>query len=259
MFINTLTATKSHLVVDMIGLEDWITWLNEMQGFQHQGGMMIPPYPPNGKRFDQEDLLRCIREAEAHMAEFAWTEIQGVESIDILHKRFHWLAFYEVKILEWMAGREPAPGAPGAIMWQYLVDSVDSAGHTGHIVCVLYHANIASQGNAGPFLQAMVQDMVDPPPPQLMTRDEATAWVDTLQKANVADIPHDAMRCGHCWADFDEAPEDGVNNEPIHIPCDSRHLLGRDCLIEILATMGPLRPICRQDMVEAAAQSQGSS
>jgi hypothetical protein len=57
----------------------------------------------------------------------------------------------------------------------------------------------------------------------------------------------------HCWANFDEV-EEGLNNEPVQLPCDPRHMLGRDCLIEVLVNTGPLCPLCRVDIVAMVSE-----
>lgn len=256
LVVHTLAATKSHVVIDMITLDKWVGRLRIFQGFRHKGSRMeIRPHPPNGKTYDQEGLLYYIRDAEAHIATFAFTEVDGIESIDILHRRLHLMMDDDVKLLEFMAGREPAADNPGATMFKYIKDAVQP---DGTIDCDIWFANIASDGNGMAFLQAARNDTDEP---KTMTRYEATAWVDALKKADVAAIPRyeeSAMRCSHCWCDWDEVV-DSRNNESVHLPCNDRHMLGRDCLIDILVVMEPLCPICRRDMVEITTQSSRGS
>jgi hypothetical protein len=81
----------------------------------------------------------------------------------------------------------------------------------------------------------------------LLTQDQATAFVNTLEAVDVSTI--DASdKCPHCWGTWDEETDN--NNSPVRLPCaDGQHILGFDCLVEILTAVGPLCPLCRVNIL----------
>jgi hypothetical protein len=153
-----------------------------------------------------------------------------------------------------MAGHEPAEGTLGAIIYKHLLNSSDP-----YVNCWLFFANVASNGNGQAFLDTNdPDDLFGLPPSRVLKMDAAIVFVDALKKVDVASIPRDSMRCSHCWGDFDTVDE-GINNLPVQLPCDSRHMLGRACLIEVLTKTGPLCPLCRVDIVALGAQASVGS
>jgi hypothetical protein len=104
-------------------------------------------------------------------------------------------------------------------------------------------------------MDAMYEDaMYEPAQPRRLTAEQAQAFVSALPKVDVATIAKSDQRCNHCWSDFDEV-EEGINNLPVQLPCDHRHLLGHDCLVEVLTSMGNLCPLCRVDIVALVADA----
>jgi hypothetical protein len=109
-------------------------------------------------------------------------------------------------------------------------------------------------------------------------RFDAAAFVDTLDRVEISDIPAEDMRCPYCWLPFgttdeddpsfvftpdpDDPPEiaarqtafrellpfcaDRADNDPVRTPCG--HLFGRGCLVETLEKVDTLCPTCRKDL-----------
>jgi hypothetical protein len=248
-FLKALVHCTSPVRHHVVFGPEFLEPLFKPQDFHHAGSqMLVPPYPPNkwGLSFDYADFLEGLQAAEADMHGLTWPNWDQIESFDILHVQLHQLGIEEVDLEEFMDGREPTEGTPGAIIYKHVLNSTIPVDPFA-IDCTLFFANVVSNGDGPAFLQSL-PGHGPPPGPVLLTRDEATYFVDALQKADVADLLRDSIRCSHCWSDFDEV-EEGVNNLPVQLPCDSRHLLGRDCLIEILTSMGPLCTLCRVDIV----------
>jgi hypothetical protein len=83
----------------------------------------------------------------------------------------------------------------------------------------------------------------------LLTRGQAVASVNALEALDVSTI-NASDKCPHCWATWDEET-DNYNNSPVCLPCaDGQHVLGFDCLVEILTAVGPLYPLCRINIVQ---------
>ncbi|KAF1917322.1 hypothetical protein BDU57DRAFT_537017 [Ampelomyces quisqualis] len=258
LFIHSLTSRRSHVIIDRSKLQYALGFADRSLVAPHVGtSKQIPPYPPNkwGVNFSSTDFLQWMVAAEIDIPNFTFIDPEGLESFQVLHLQCHVLQDANAEMPEFMKGHEPADGTPGAIVYEYLVRS--TAADTADVDCELFFANVASNGDGEAFLAAAFP----PAPgidvnsrPRLMPREEAAAFVDALVKVNVADIARDRMRCSHCWADFDEV-EEGIDNSPVSLPCDPRHVLGRDCLVEVLSSMGPLCPICRVDIVALRANS----
>jgi hypothetical protein len=109
-------------------------------------------------------------------------------------------------------------------------------------------------------------------------RFDAAAFVDTLDRVEISDIPAEDMRCPYCWLPFgttdeddpsfvftpdpDDPPEiaarqtafrellpfcaERAGNDPVRTPCG--HLFGRGCLVETLEKVDTLCPTCRKDL-----------
>jgi hypothetical protein len=241
VLMHGFVAVRHHVVIEFEPyIETFKTlWLH--QGFHHRGSrLQVPPYPPSeyGLRFDQSDFLLTMQEAEDDSDNFVSSMHNEIESFDLLHKCIHQLRDKDITIPTFMTGHEPAPGTPGATIFEYLLDS---ALNGDHVICNLFFVQVATNGNG--------VEVWNPPPtgPPLLTRDEATSFVNALIQVDISSISRDSMRCSYCWNDFDEV-EEGVDNKPTQLPCDHRHILGRDCLIEILTT-SRLCPQCRVDIV----------
>jgi hypothetical protein len=240
--MHSFVAVRHHVVIEPEEYRNKaIRSLWERQGFFNGGSrLQVPPYPPSqyGLGFDVADFLLAMQDAEADSNSFVYPMLETVESLDVLHRRIHQLRDKDVTIPTLMAGREPAPGTPGATIFKYLLESTDNG---DYVVCDLFFLHVATNGNGA--------EVWNQPPtgPPLLTRDEATTFVNALVRVDISSIPRDAMRCSHCWGDFDEVQE-GADNTPRQLPCDHRHMLGRDCLIEILTT-SRLCPLCRVDIV----------
>jgi len=268
VLMHLLSASNSHVLVKVHEVEPVLRWLRPIKGFHSQGDSLhVPPYPPAERYvlgWDYADFLECLQNAEANIdqVQFIGTEAlghpifniaqllhgphdYGHPSFDILHYRVHQMV-QRVSLAKFMAGREPTEGTPGAIIYKHLKNACNPG-----FQCMLFFANIASNGNGEEFLMNAWQ-----PRPQysgVISRLEAITLVDKLKKVDVADIAREDMKCMHCWGQFDEV-EEGIDNLPVQLPCDSRHLLGRDCLIDILVETCPLCPLCRVDIVALSAQ-----
>jgi hypothetical protein len=255
LVVHVFTGFASHVIVDWSAWEDAIHALGRPQGFEHAGSrLQMPPYPPNdyGLPFCQDDLLQSMADAELDIDLLAYGHLGAVESFDVLHRRMHHLKAKNVKFFDFMAGYKFQQDEQGFLIFNYIRHSFDL--DTDEFLCNLFMAHVVSDGNGVEFLN----DLHAPPPPSVLTQEQAVAFVDALQQADVANIPQDSMRCPHCWSNFDEV-EEGMNNLPVHLPCDSCHMLGRDCLIAILTGTGTLCPICRVDIVALGPQAPGTS
>ncbi|KAL5117587.1 hypothetical protein ACEQ8H_004480 [Pleosporales sp. CAS-2024a] len=261
VLINTLSATQGQVVLREAHLRRVFHHLHARQGFQHKGSTMhIPPYPApesaTALDFNHAHFVAWLQAAEVDMLAFDWPNIYDVESLDILHKRIHQMNARNVLVKDFMAGREPPPGTPGATIYQYILSACTPLVH-----CHLFWANIISSGHGAAFIHVQMAHGVQrdaQEPTTLMAPSQAVAFVDTLEKGNLADIPKEDMRCSHCWSDFDDdADDEGVDNSPVQLPCHRRHRIGRDCLIEILCKTGPLCPLCRVDIVELGGAASG--
>jgi hypothetical protein len=252
---RVLTGFASHVIVDWDAFENAIVVLGQRQGQAHHGRrLLMPPYPPNdcGLSFCQDDLLQAMIDAEADKDQVIMDDLDAIESIDVLHNLIHDLETEDVMFSDFMAGYELQEGEPGALMFDYILRSLYPG--TSQFNCILFNAHVTTNGNGDmTWLEDDDDDL-----PSVLAQEQAVAFVDTLQQADVANIPRDSMRCPTCWSDFDEV-EEGVDNLPVHLPCDSRHMLGRDCLIAILTGTGTLCPICRVDIVALGPQAPGTS
>jgi hypothetical protein len=112
-----------------------------------------------------------------------------------------------------------------------------------------------------------------PPRPSFDT----AAFVDTLDRVDITNIPAEDMRCPHCWLPFGTTDEDDpafvftpdpddplevaarqtafrellldagrADNDRVRTPCG--HLFGRGCLIETMEKVDTLCPTCRQEL-----------
>jgi hypothetical protein len=182
-----------------------------------------------------------------------------------LHNLFHKLKSKQVPLATFMAGREPAIGTPGAIIYGYMVNAVFEPGFEfeGHIDCIMFDVHLASQGHGEELLKTLFNDVLaendrELVPIRVFTHQEAIAFTNALQRTDVVNMPRESIRCMHCWADFDK-PDEGIINEPLQLPCHPSHMLGRDCLIAVLTTVGSKSPLCFVDMatlVPDASQTQ---
>jgi hypothetical protein len=251
VLMHTLSASACHVLVKLNEVEQALLRLKAPQGFHSQGDSIdVPPYPPDeryGLKYDYAQFLQYLQNAEDHISQFQFDGAQdyGHSSFDILHRRLHEMVG-RVTVAEFMAGREPTEGTPGAIIYNHLIDACNP-----QLECILFFANIASDGDGEAFLENAWQPLAQNP--GVISRLEATTLVDKLKKVDLADIARENMKCMHCWCQFDEV-EEGVDNLPVQLPCDSRHMLGRDCLIDILVKTGPLCPLCRVDIVALSAR-----
>jgi hypothetical protein len=103
---------------------------------------------------------------------------------------------------------QDAKSAPGRIIYKYLLDSINPTWNGDYVICSLFFVHIVTNGNRTSLSN------LTPAQSNLLTRDEATAFVDALVKVDVAEIPKDSMRCSHCWSYFDEEEEE-VNNKSV--------------------------------------------
>jgi hypothetical protein len=249
LVLNTTTAYASHVMVDSSAARKAL--------MQHLGWVSkrhVPPYPPSphGLDFNQSQLLSWMQAAEADIDAFDFPTWDTLPSYSLLHSRVHQFDALGLQVHSFMAGCEPPEGSPGSIIFSYLGDD---AYELGMFSCTVFFANIASGGNADDFLDeyyAPIDAMYEPEQPRRLTADQAQAFVSALPKVDVATIAKSDQRCSHCWSDFDEV-KDGINNLPVQLPCDHRHLLGHDCLVEVLTSMGSLCPLCRVNIVALMA------
>jgi hypothetical protein len=259
LFLHSLTPRHRHLIIDLKTIDSVITESNLPLGFFHRSGpKQIPPYPPNkwGLKFSPADFVRWMVAAEAEISQFDFNESEGLKSFDVLHKQVHRISGLGIEYADFTSGYEPAEGTPGAVIYCYLEKADEAA-----FPCEWFNAEVASNGKPEPFLSALystqtqlnLQLREQEEELNLMTKDEATTFVDALAKVDVAGIPRDAIRCGHCWSNFDV--EEGINNSPVRLPCDDRHVLGRGCLVEILSSLGPLCSMCRVNIVVLRSES----
>ena len=244
LILHTAIASDKQVFIDLTAFS-----IANAEPFGYPETGHIPPYPPSpcGLDFDENQFLEWCKAAENDIPQFSYAESEALTSFHVLHKWIHDLGTTGHLVVDFLAGREPVQGSPGSKIFEHLVNAHDDDGD--YFNCALFFAHVASNGDGANFL-ATYWGFDAPPRMQtdLLTREQATNLVDALPKVDVAAISKDDMKCMHCWANFDEV-EDGVNNEPVQLPCDNRHLLGRDCLIEILSSVGPLCPLCRVDIV----------
>jgi hypothetical protein len=196
--MHTTSASLSHVVIHDLELHNASIELNQPQGFVHHGSHIhIPPYPPSqyGLTFDQTQFLQCMQAAEADVGKYSFSESENSEGLDILHMRWHQLHEKQVPLAVFMAGREPAEGTPGSIIFRHLINSIHQPEHSGteEIHCLLFFANVAIGGNGTEVLPAY---MIGQPvtQPDLLTRDQAISFVDALLKVEVATISRDSIR-----------------------------------------------------------------
>jgi hypothetical protein len=242
LVFHTFDAVKSHVIVDMNNYIHYTSQLNHPQGFYHQGSrMLIPPYPPNRLPFDYAAFLQLLQDAEADIEYFNYSDHNALESFDVLHRHLHDLMYHGISVPEFMAGRELALGTPGAVIYEYLLDSIDPTTDTEKITCGLFFAHVATLGSGALLWNLPASGARN------LTRAEATAFVHSLVKVDVADIPKDSMRCSYCWSNFDEVVE-GLDNRPVRLPCHSTHIVSRDCLIKVL-TSSNICPLCKEGVV----------
>jgi len=244
LILHTAIGSNKQVFVDSAAVRTAITKPFGFADIRH-----VPPYPPSscGLDFDENQFLEWCKAAENDISLFSYAEPEALLSFFVLHKRIHDLGTTGHFAVDFLAGREPVEGSPGSKIFKHLVNALYDV--QAHFSCDLFFAHVASDGDGANFLTTYWP--TDAPPhlqTDLLTREQASDLVDSLPKVDVAAISKDDMKCMHCWADFDEV-EEGVNNEPVQLPCDNRHLLGRDCLIEILSSVGPLCPLCRVDIV----------
>jgi hypothetical protein len=206
LVIHTFDAVKSHVIVDMNNYFLSTSNLNFPQGFYHHGSRMpVPPYPPNRLPFDYAAFLQLLQDAEADIKYFDYSDHHALESLDILHICLHKLMDRGISVPEFMAGRELAHGTPGAVIYEYLLDSIDPTIDTEKTTCALFFAHVATLGDGALFWNLRAQGGRN------LTRAEATAFVHSLVKVDVAEIPNDSMRCSYCWSNFDGVME-GLDN-----------------------------------------------
>ncbi|OAK97004.1 hypothetical protein IQ06DRAFT_296229 [Phaeosphaeriaceae sp. SRC1lsM3a] len=116
----------------------------------------------------------------------------------------------------------------------------------------------------------------------------ATEFVHSLDRVNIADIPEEDMRCPHCWLPFGTTDEDDPDfvfipdrdelpanaerqvafhelpfctarpdNDPVRTPCG--HIFGRGCLIETMERVNTRCPTCRQELGPMTEGPSGAS
>jgi hypothetical protein len=195
--------------------------------------------PPSNLSFDYSEFLQYMQDAEADIINFDYNNPWALESFARLHACLHALLNASISVATFMSGCESAHGTPGAIIYGYILQSVDVV--YKFFNCGLFFANVATNGYGEALLRQLSRDRRN------LTRTEATDFVDSLDRVDVADIPKDSMKCSHCWRKFDEVVE-GHDNRPVRLPCDHRHIIGRDCLIEGL-TSGWLCPLCGTNII----------
>jgi hypothetical protein len=249
LVVHTLKGAASHVIVNWDDFDWAMIEVQDLQGEFYLGSLVpTPVYPPNehDTPFSPFDLRQTIIKAEATLSEVSLAEYALPESIsfDVLHCQVEILVSDDINFSDFMAGYEIVEPEPGSLVYKWLINS-----QLGMMGWELFLADVVTNGDGEAYLDASYatfERMEDDS--GLLTQEEAVSFVDALQEADVASIPRDSIRCNHCWSDFDEV-EEGVNNLPVHLPCDSRHMLGRDCLIAILTSTGPLCPLCRVDIV----------
>lgn len=219
----------------------------KVNGIMH--GINIPPYPPNqyGMSFGPDTFGGWIQTAELLLRGFDFFNPFEIPVYAILFKALHEFEANETSLADFMNGEEPEEEEEGWEIYKYLIASVSP--NSGFLSPLMFLANLQSNGNAEDFLAAFfgAQEQAQGPDEPLVLY-EAMTLADALPMVSA---PSDIEQCAVCWNDFEEGRDSG-NDEPIQLPCNPRHIIGRNCLIELFSITGRRCPICRIDIVTLA-------
>ncbi|KAF2624741.1 hypothetical protein BU25DRAFT_460912 [Macroventuria anomochaeta] len=83
-------------------------------------------------------------------------------------------------------------------------------------------------------------------------------FMGRLESVDISTVLAEDMKCLHCWNQFGETDVDTVefrvgevklDDNPVKLPCDHGHLIGKTCSMQLIDADDHLCPVRRQDIV----------